>query len=364
MKCLLPFLLAVFALQQTVRAQDDGTQPFPPPEANHPWVHAKTGLRFPLKLAGMVCEGGVDYVKEAELGQSLRYVNPELRVRADVYVFPCSAPIKTPEEVREAVRAEAGRVLGGIRLMEKRGRYTDIHENRATYEQVDVYPKGSAKAGWLEFSVNATIHEDSAAGESEQKIFSYTGITIHSGYLVKVRCTVPAESNKELDEQVSEFVSQVRFCVFIEPGLRAEMKENISTYHAEPLSEKGHRAAAGLMAYAEKSPMVSVTVSAKMVSLGEGLESVLPDAKAEFTRAFFAGAVGECLREPLSKKLDVEQAGAQEMVRLYQRLKTHHADLKDAGLEALAKAAADGRGGKWLLDDPSAPSKKKPQKSP
>jgi hypothetical protein len=347
MKILLPF----FFLALTSLAQDPGNKEFPPPEPNQPWQHAKSGLLFPDQLAGMVCEGGTDFADDPTLGQSLRYVNRDLRVRADVYVFPCPHPLDTPADYKEAARTEAGNVLAGLEQMKKRGVYSDIHENKATYDEMDLYPEGSGKTGWLQFSVNATIHEDAGAGKTEQKVFSFAGITIYKGHFVKIRCTVPAEEDKEVEKQISEFVSAIRFLVFKEPGLRAEAKESIRTYRADPLSKEAHAAFATVLVYAEKAPAFSFTVSDKVATLGTGLKPMIEKGDEEVMRAFFIGVVDAALRQPPPKTVDLEQGGAQEIIRLYQRLKKLHPKLESAEMDALAKATKDGQGGKWLREE-------------
>jgi hypothetical protein len=345
-----PLLLFLFLVLPAL-AQQEGTKEYPPPEPNRPWLHAKTGLRFPNEIADMVCEGITDFVDDPALGQSLRYVNRELRVRADVYVFPCPHPLGTPAEVKEAAREEAGHVLAGLEQMKQRGHYSEIEQNKASYAEMDLYPQGSGKTGWLDFSVNATIHEDAGAGKTEQRVFSYAGITTYKGHFVKIRCTVPAEGNEEVEKQISQFVTGVRFLVFLEPGLRTEAKEHIRTYRTDPLSANARDAAGGVVVYAEKTPTFSFTVSSKVTALGASLTPAVTEADSDIMRAFFIGVVDAALQEPAPKELDLEQGGAEEIVRVYEILRKEYPKVQNAEIDALAKATKAGKGGEWLRED-------------
>ncbi|HYF33786.1 MAG TPA: hypothetical protein VD994_00740 [Prosthecobacter sp.] len=354
MKILLPLLF----LALSPLAAQEAEHEFPPPAPNEPWLHGKTGLRFPHELAGMTCENGFDY-GDVPSGESLRYVNRDLRIRADVYVFPCPHPLDTPAAVKEATRIEAQNVLAGLEEMAKRGLYSHIRQNTATYKEVDLYPESAGKSGWLEFTVNAVIHEKSPAGDSEQDILSYGGIGVFRDHFVKVRCTVPAENNKEVEKQISDFVGAVRFCTFMEPGLRAEMRRHIRAYRVDPFSDAARDAVGAMVFYAEETPTLFFSVSGKVATLGGSLKPSVADADKEFMGAFFIGAVDAGVREPPPKTVDLEQGGAEEMVRLYERLKKNSPKLQSNEMDVFVKATKAGKGGEWLRDNPPAPSKSK-----
>lgn len=338
---------------ESISAQQSSAEPvdIPPPAKNQPWKHEKTDLRLPYELAGLMCETGTDY-RDPASGISFRYVNRKLRVRADVYVYPCEGPVATIEEKCEAVRQEAGKVLAGIRQAAKQGHYSQVKEGDGTLSTFDLLPKSLGKSCMIEFGATYVIHEESLDGRSSQGVISHSAIMIYQDHFVKVRCTFPEDVAKEGGEVKDNLLSKTRLCL-LEPGIREEMKKHLLEYQEAPLSQKGREAAGVLMTYADASPVLHFSISSKVMLPGSELESVFPEANVHLLGAYVAGMVAASLAEPRPAMPDMEQCGALEMVRVFEAMKKEKPGLQSPAMDALAKAASVGKGGEWLREKDS-----------
>ncbi len=320
---------------------------FAPPEMNRPWLHEASGLRFPSELAELECVEGFAFAGK-NLGSMLRYVEKELRIKADVYVYPCLLPLGTPEEMKEAAVEEARQVLGGIKQAEKAGVYTDVSEPEVSYEELGLYPDEKKKTCLLTIPMQMTIHQGKGAGDVPNRVHSFTALSVYEKHYVKIRCSFAADKDDEKRvEVVREFVNAVLFCVR-EPGMRAEMKEHIRTYQADPLSAKARDVAGAVSVYADKTPLLVFGMPAEIVMLGESLEKEFPEAPQDLLRAYMVGAVAEALQEPLPKELDLEQAAAVQVVKVYELMKKQKPGLESELVEDFAKAVHAGRGPDWF----------------
>lgn len=343
---LVSLLLAANLLEAAGLPPPEGKE-FAPPEVNRPWFHEASGLRFPSELKGLECVESFDFA-EANLGSMLRYVERELRIKADVYVYPCLLPHGTPEELKEAAVEEARQVLGGIQEAAKVGVYTDVSEPEVSYQELDLFSDDKKKTCLLTIPMQMTIHQDNGNGKVEDRVHSFTAIFVYAKHYVKIRCSFAADKDdKKRVAAVEEFVDAVRFCVQ-EPGLRTQMKEHLRTYQADPLSAKARDVVGALIVYADKTPLFGFTVPGEMVLLGEELEKEIPEARLDVMRAYMAGVVAEALREPLPKDLNLEQAGTVQMVKVYELMKKQKPGLKNALFEEFAKAVAAGQGPEWF----------------
>jgi len=340
MKQLLLSCLLLVGLVVHVRAADGRDLPLP--EENKPWKHSASGLLFPLELDSFEC-GGIFEYDEAALGSVVRYLNEKLRIRADVYVYPCPLPLKTDDDMKNAAREAAERALGEIGEMKRLGHYTKVEAGEATYDTFDLLPEGSGKSCMLNVPLELNLIEKSDAGEVEQVLRSVIRIFIYRGHWVKLRCTFPKEEDKKLATAVEELAKKVRLLV-LEPGLRTLMQKEVVTYRADPLGEKGREAAGSLLSLAEVSPVLSLTINERIATLGEELEERRKerrkDAKLDILRAYIIGAVAASLVEPLPETPNLPQAGAEEVMKVYAQMKKTDPKLQSARLDELAAAVA------------------------
>lgn len=322
------------------------------PEANLPWEHAETGLRLPDELAGLVAEQVFRY-EEAELGYSVRYSDAKARLRADVYVYPFPKRAVKADEIKEALRESAGSALGEVEEMQRRGHYLKLKIGEAEYQPFALIPETAGVSGLLSLPMRFTIVERDDAGSSETAVGSFLGIMMLKNQLVKVRITYPlAENEKEqakVDERVTDFVNEVRRCV-LDPGLREQTAAQIETYRRDPLSDAGRDLAGGIVAYAEVTPLIELTIDETITTLGEELEKEHPKASLELVRAFIVGAVAESLKKPGKEAADLPQAGAAEVVRVYGVMKKGKPGLTSGRLEELVRAVKAGRAREWLRE--------------
>lgn len=348
---LMSLLLTASLVEAAGLAPPEGKE-FDPPEVNRPWFHEASGLRFPNELSGLECMEGFAFAEE-HLGSMLRYAERELRIKADVYVYPCPLPHGTPEEMKEAAVEEARQVLGGIQQAAKAGVYTDVSEPEISYQELDLFFDDKKKTCLLTIPMQMTIHQDNGAGKVENRVHSFTAIFVYAKHYVKIRCSFTADKDKDDEKRVKaveEFVDSVRFCVQ-EPSLRAQMKQHLRTYLADPLSAKARDVVGALSVYAEKTPLFGFAVPGEMVPLAEGLQKEtpeMPEARLDVMRAYMAGVVGEALKEPLPKKLNLMQAGSVQMVKVYELMKKQKPGLKNALFEEFSKAVAAGQGPEWF----------------
>lgn len=322
------------------------------PLENRPWKHEKTGLRFPDGIKDFDCQQVYQYDEQA-LGCSVRYVNTKLRVRADVYVYPCPLPSKTDEEMKNAVREEAGNVLGELEQMKRQGRYTKIERGAAEFQDFDLFPEGSGKSCLLTMPLNVNLIENAGAGQVEQTLSSFVGILLYCGHYVKIRCTFPKNDDKKLEKAVDEFVNQVRRLV-LDPGLRVVAQEQIAAWRRDPFSEKGRDVAGGVLAYGEITPILRLTITGRIATLGEELESRRKGAQLDLMRAYIVGAVAASLADPPPKTINLPQAGAEEVLSAFALMKKEDPALKSQRLDTLDDAVRKKQAAAWLLQTEAA----------
>lgn len=325
---------------------------FPAPRPNLPWEHESTGLRLPFKLADMAAEEVFRYA-EASLGFSVRYSDPKARLRGDVYVYPCPQNAETAEEIKKAAGESAGRAVWEVEEMQRRGHYKKLKMGDAEYQPFDLIPESAGVSGLLSLPMEYTIVERNDAGESENTVGSFLGIMVLKNHFVKVRVTFPmdggAKEKAAMEERVRKFINAARRCV-LDPGLRAQAAEHIEKYRREPLSEAGHDAAGGILAYADITPMITLTIDDTISTLGDDLKKDFPDAALELLRAFIAGAVAESLKKPGVEAPDLPQAGAEEMLRVFAAMQKARPGLVSARVTELEAAVKQKKATAWLRE--------------
>lgn len=343
---------AFFILTNVLTAFAGEGEVLPPPVANLPWEHGETGLRLPGELAKMTAEQVFRY-ETAALGYSVRYSDRQARMRGDVYVYPSAKPAATAAEIKQALRESAGSALWEVEEMQRRGHYLKLKIGEAEYQPFDLIPETAGVSGLLSLPMNYTIIERDDAGSNETAVGSFLGLMMLKDFLVKVRVTYPADGDakeqEKVEQRVMDFVNGARRCV-LDPGLRGQVAAQIETYRRDPLSKAGHDLAGGILAYAEATPLIALTIDGTISTLGEDLEKEQPGASLELLRAFIVGAVAESLKKPGKEAVDLPQAGAAEVVRVFGVMQKAKPGLFSARLVELGNAVKGKRAAAWLRE--------------
>lgn len=354
---------AFFILANVFAAVAGEGEVLPTPEPNLPWEHAETGLRLPDELAKMRAEQVFHY-GEAALGYSVRYSDEKARLRGDVYVYPCPKKAVSAGEIKQALRESAGSALGEVEEMQRRGFYKKLKTGEGEYQPFDLIPETAGVSGLLSLPMQYIIVEKDDAGSNETAVGSFLGIMILKNHLVKVRLTYPLageeKEQEKLDKRITDFVNEVRRCV-LDPGLREQAAAQIERYRRDPLSNAGHELAGGILAYAEITPLISLSIDETITGLGGDLEKVYPDASLELVRAFIVGVVAESLKTPGTEAADLPEAGAAEVVRVFAAMKKARPGLSSARLTELEAAVKAKEATAWLQKQAENTDVKKPK---
>lgn len=340
-------LLAVLGMAGAACALDESEgKAFDPPPMNRPWTAPASGLRFPDRLAGLPCTGGFQY-NDPKLGSLLRYESEEMRLRVDVFVYPCPLPTETSEELRAAAEQEMERVQASTLATQRMGYYSEMKAEDPAYMEFNLYPPERGKAGVLSQPVRLVFHENTGVPAEDSKVKTVTTLIVFRGHFVKLRSTQPDEPNEAADRVLRSFVDKVQRCV-LDPGMRPEIRQHIAVYQADPFSAEAQAASAAIMAYAQITPLITFKIHPALTTLAEQVDKEFPDAALMLLRAYVAGVVAQALQEPLPEQVDVEQAGAQQVLRLYDLMKARKPGTSSALMEELRRAAADQKAAAWL----------------
>lgn len=271
-------------LHQQARAAGDDSDPLVLPQGGAAWHHAKTAISIPQKLGSLRMREGVVY-KDPTWGVQLRFTDPELNIRGDVYVYSCRSTYTTDEERRQGAEEEISEVLGGVKQMELKGHYRNLQWDDGSMREI----KLGDDTGSYFFQVPA--HYDLIEGEppSPSPVRSLSGVLVWRGHYVKIRLTQPADLKKRGKEAADEFVEAVLRCVY-DASLRGRVKELVADYRKNPESAEGRDAAGVLTAIGDKSPLVNIVIGPVLMDFCEKCSSYGPEAKLDVLRAFIVGA--------------------------------------------------------------------------
>ncbi|RBP43742.1 hypothetical protein DES53_105141 [Roseimicrobium gellanilyticum] len=343
---LLPSLCCIAAeVEKSPGAPGD----FPKPAKGSPWKHEESGIQLPQKLGGLTMQGGRRH-DTPDLGVSVRYASEDGSVRAEVNVYPCKQPHGTEEEKLKVVSGEAAAVLGDLKKMEKEGACSKLEYGEGESWKVSTGP--NEKTAFVEVPLSCVVHE--SAGKAARPVSSRLGVTVVSGYFVKVRYIYPADRKLEGDPASVVWVKKVRMAIS-EPFLRPKVEEALKKYHQDPLSDEGVTAAGSVAAYAEESPFVSLNIPLEIVQWGGVCEKVAPDSRLHLLRAFIVGGVEASMKSQSDD--EVIAAGMGVTAELYQRLKKQHTELNVDDMEKLVEAV-DARKGVEFYKNLDSISKK------
>lgn len=341
------FLLALLALSGAAFAADESEgKAFDAPPPNRPWFDPASGLRLPEQLASLPCTGGFQF-KDPKLGALLRYESEERRVRVDVFVYPCARPTGTSAELRAAAELEMEKIRSSTLVTQRMGYYSEMKTEEVNYTEFALYPAALGKAGMLTLPMRLAFHENTGVPAEDSKIKVLNTILVFRGTYVKLRSTQPDEPDEAADRLVTSFVDKVQRCV-LDPGMRPEIQQHVNVYRADPFSAEATAASAAVMAYAQITPLITFKVHPALSTLAESVDKPFPDSALMLLRAYLVGVVGRALEESLPEQVDLQQAGAREVLALYDLMKARKPETSSALFEELRQATADDKAGAWL----------------
>ena len=301
----------------------------------------------------MTMESGYRY-ETPELGVSFRYENEEGRAKADIYVYPCGQPRGNEDERLTATSNEAAKALGDLKLMEKQGHYKKVEIGEGESWRIPSGP--TEKTAFVEVPVSYVINEDAGTGAAATAVRSRVGVTVVGDYFLKVRYTYAEDRKDEGATESVEWVKKVRLAIS-EPYLRSMAEEALKKYHQDPLSEEGASASGRVVAYAEASPFISLTIPPEIVQWGELCNTAAPDSHLHLLRAYIVGGVEASMNDRSAD--EVAQAAMASTADLYKRIKKQHAGLKVDELEKLVEAVDAKKGAEFYKKLDSVSKNKK-----
>jgi hypothetical protein len=334
----------LMGVRSEVNAQGNEQGGFePPPAGGGAWKHEGTGLSFPQTLGNhrMVSEFRF---KEGG-GVFLRYESQQDRSRADIFFFPHTQSELAEPEARAAINNELDTVVAQFQNMANEGRYKNVVVDEPADGQIPLWPEGSLPLTVR--SLVATKLGDTLDGPKEAQVKQWIGVTLIKGHLVTIRYTHPTSTGDAGEQVLKAFVGMV-FQVIKDPPLRAQIRDLVSVYAANPFSKDAEQAAAAVLAYVQKTPFVSAPIPAQpLASWLEHCKNEAPGTETHLLRAFAMGSAQLGLDEkPTEECLN---AGAKQFLYIYGQLLATHPRISLAGVAELSEAVKAGDAAGYLM---------------
>jgi hypothetical protein len=330
-------LSAVLAFQGRALAADsdaDGAQGTfeKPPADGKPWKHAGTGLSFPQQLGSYRMAAEFRF-KEGG-GVFVRYESIDDRARADIFFFPHTKAQLSPEDTKAAINNELDHVVAQFKDMANEGRYKNVVLDEPGEGEIPLWPEGSLPLSVR--SLVATKIADTLEGKKEAQVKQWIGVTMLKGHLITIRYMHPTATGDQGEAALKGFAGTI-FQVIKDPQLRAQIKEFVQIYLANPLSPDGDQAAAAVLAYIQKTPFVTVPIPVESLAPWlDHFKKTAPGSEMQLLRAFALGSAQAGLDE---KDADTcLTAGAKQFLLIYNQIIRQNPLLKLADIDELAAA--------------------------
>lgn len=315
-----------------------------PPGDGKPWRHSGTGLSFP-QLIGTYRLAGEFRFKESG-GTFIRYESTEDRARADIFFFPHPVRPASLQDARAVINTELDAVISNFQALANQGRYKNVVLDQPADGEIPLWPEGSAPLTVR--SLVATKVADTPEGRKEAQIKQWTGVTLFGGHLITIRYVHPTDTGQKGETALQNFAGAV-FQIIKDPALRAQMKQMIEVYLADPLAPQGEQAAAVVLAYVQKTPFVSAPVPPEpLTTWMEHFRQQSPGSETHLLRAFVIGSAQAGLNE--SDPDTCLAAGAKQFLLVYHELSRRNPALKFAAVDELAAAVEKGQAAAYLKD--------------
>ncbi len=341
---LIAILLGCFhATARAVLEPDEKQGAWSKPSADgKPWRHSGSGLAFPQTPGTYRLVGEFRY-KEGG-GVFIRYESLEERARADVFIFPHPAKLATEADMRAVINRELDSVIGQFQMRANAGRYKNVVIDEPADGAIPLWPDGVAPLTVR--SLVATKMADTKEGPQEARIKQWTGVTLFNNHLITIRYTHPTDGGDKSEAALKEFVGVI-FQVIKDPPLRAQVREMIAAYLADPFGEQSVQAAAAVLAYVQKTPFINAPVPTQpLVGWLEHFKEVAPSSETHLLRAFAMGSAQAALNDADPETALV--AGAKQFLLVYREMLKQSPQLKYPEIEELDAAVQKGQGAAWL----------------
>jgi hypothetical protein len=307
-----------------------------------PWKHDGTGLTFPQIMDGYRLAGQFAY---ADGGTFLRYENVDARARADIFFFQAPGHIEAADDIHRLLLREMDTVESDLRAMAKDGRYKNLQFSDVTGEMIDL---------WMQEDLPIAIRTLTAtrvSGQStidEAPIKQWIGITLINGYIVTIRHTRPLDTGDRGEADVNAFIGNV-FQVIKDPPLRAQIKKFIADYYADPFTTDSEQAAAAVLAYLQKNPLIPIHVPEHPISEWlDRCKTAAPGTEDHLLRAFMLGSAKAAF-EGAGAAASVNE-GARQFAKVYRHLVQQSPAIALPDMQPFIAAAEKGDGAAWLRD--------------
>lgn len=306
------------------------------------WKHAGTGLAFPQLIGSYRLAGEFRYHTGG--GVFIRYESTEDRARADIFFFPHPVKPASVQDARAIINTELDAVISNFQAMANQGRYKNVVLDQPADGEIPLWPDGSAPLTVR--SLVATKVADTSEGRKEAQVKQWTGVTLFGGHVITIRYMHPTDTGQRGETALQNFAGAI-FQVIKDPALRAEMRQMIAAYLADPLSPRGEQAASVVLAYIQKTPFVPAPIPPQpLTSWIAHFKQQSPGSEAHLLRAFVMGSAQAGLNE--SDPDTCLTAGAKQFLLVYDELIKQNPALKLAQVDELAAAVNKGDAAAYL----------------
>lgn len=274
--------------------------------------HEQTKMILPPEIAGFPVLARTDYQEKYEVPGhfSFRYENDTAKI--DFYFSPPegAAPGPGDDPLSQHI-ACLNAAQGAVRMAADMGYYTDVE----IPEEASVSSFGGDQDLHM---VQNILSLRAARGDGPHPLMeSGIAIVIYGDWQFKVRWTFPLDGGEEdktrRHEAVQEYLSSLRTLI-AETALRPDVFQAVETLRKTPYDKD---AMATVMAFAEASEEIAITIDAKYVPLSD------VEGEKEFTSALLTAFVAGNMMEQYDK-LEFESqdlAGSRFLLQTYETLR-------------------------------------------
>lgn len=313
------------------------------PAAHPAWVHAATGLRFPVTFGDYGLRGVMDF--EGRPGDHLvRYENGELQARGDVFLEKKEPAPKEKAAVEAAIHETLIQAVDDLVAMAEAGGYDELKDEGPLEGKIEIWK--SEALPFLAQQMGATRIEKKEGKETRVPLKIWYGCTVFEGHVVLIRHMRPAGGGEKGEADMKSFVDGM-MRVIKDPALRREIRPAMEVYARSPLTAEGQEAAKIVLGYLDKSPMVPVLVpQTPLTTWAEEMEKRVPNSGSQMLRAYvISGALGSLEGEDNRRCLTL---ACQQVVRVYLEIQRLNPAVQHPGLEQMARAVERGEAAVWF----------------
>lgn len=328
---LLPLLLGVCAAADADMEESQGTFA-KPPSGGMPWKHGGTGLSFPQQLGS--CRLVAQFAFKEGGGVFIRYESPGDLARGDVFFFPRTKSTLSREDIKAAINNELETVVAQFRKMADAGRYKNVVVDQPADGEIPLWPAGSLPLSVR--SLVATKIADTLEGKKEAQVKQWTGVTMLKGNIITIRYMHPTATGEKGEAALKAFAGMI-FQIIKDPQLRAQMRDFVQIYLADPFSADGQQAATAVLAYIQKTPFVNVPIPVDALAPWlDQFKRLAPGSEIQLLRAFAMGSAQAGLNDAETEV--ALTSGARQFLEIYGRFIHQNPLLRIAGIDDLKSA--------------------------